>query len=618
MKYKVLLIPNYESYDETLTSDYVENMLISWGINYDLQEPLEQLTLDKIITNNTLNYIVIIVTKEFSKFSSSEIGVLENVSKNFGVSLISFYSCSDQRSNNFFGIKEKSGTKYVYNFKIQNNLDFVTDGLNDRNLKGARVFDIVLNSNALKIVDGEGTPVFFVNQYGKGINYYFNFEPSGWLEIDGRQLLLKRSIIQNSKNGFFYFDLEGTIILRMDDPLSNNVTTWSDTQSYQPFNYKRMDQKDWEETVNVLKEFNAGMSISAVPGYVDDGNPARGRLYKNGVEVINRQCGTEYDSKDMKYIFISGLRAGKVLDHEEEFKGIKNSLESYEKIDIQQHGYTHTEMNRSALCAASDKYTNSKWFAEFYHLYNGTNVSYSEQWDAIQKGYNKLIQWFDYEPSIFIPPQNAISSNTTELLENFNFKVMSTFDFTFLRKKKSFTNPFIQTHSVKSMYWLANPRLKWIAKTFPMVIYFHDLDITYFGIEWLQEFLTGWKEMGIEIFLSFGEFLGYVLSKVEGEYSYNRGIYTLKITVDISNTGGPQNLKSSRYFNKRKIKIRFKIPESWKRFPFYRFGQISETSLKSPFLNKDIIEFEFNPFEDEVVQSKSLIMEVPVLKKLNN
>jgi len=604
VRYKVLLVEGSDNYDEYINSFYIEKMLISWNIPFDKLKASQRITSELLKKGITLQYSSVILSRSSYYLNNEETNILKNLSRDYGLSVMSFFNFIDDRLAPIFGIKSFLGLKSAYTYDFLTDVDpFITKGFEGEKLFGGYYMGVQTEPSVRKYVLGNGEPVFFSYQYNKGANYYFGFAPSNWKIYDGRHLLLRRAILQNSGLGFLYFDLEGTLLMRFDDPLAP-VVALSDPGGAPYFpSSKKMDRTDWKKTVEVLKKHNAGMSLLVVTGFPDDANPSRGKLFKNGVEIISRTCGTVYDTKDLKYQFVSGTRAGKIMDFEEEYKALKEAMD-YEKIDIQQHGWTHYDLHRWVWCASPSKYSPESWAIEFYHSYNGTDASYSEQWNAIEKGYNNIKSWFGVEPAFFAFPANTYSRNTFDVLKNFGYRMANGIgkDLFILKDGKFIVPFFIETTSAKLLQW--NPYLVniWIPRSFPFIVYTHDYELLYFGFDWFDWWFEQFEKMNVKNFMTFGELMGYLLSEVEAVVRPE--LYGMTFTIDISNTGGPNDLPSSRYFSTRNMKILFKVPKKWVGHKELGGKEVVEIKL-DPFKEKTFYVGRFNISEKESWREKA-------------
>ncbi len=602
VRYRVLLVEGTNTYEEYQNSFFIEKMLISWNIPFDKLKVNQRITNDTLKKGINLLYSTVILSRASLNLNFDEITILKSFSGDFGGSVISFFNLPDQRLAPILGIQNFSGLRTENRFDFADFNSFITEGFQGSRLYGGLYMGVSPLQSIERYVYAGADPVFFSYKYNKGVNYYFAFNISDWDIYDGRHLLLRRAILQNSGFGFLYFDLEGTLLMRFDDPLAP-VVALSDPAGLPYFpSSKKMDRNDWKQTLEVLKKHNAGMSLLLTTGFPDDADPSRAKLFKNGVEIKGRTCGTVYDTKDLKYQFVSGTRAGKIMDFEEEYLALKEAME-YEKLDLHQHGWTHYDLHRWAWCSSPTKYNAAFWVREFYHFYNGTDASYSEQWNAIEKGYNNIRTWFGMEPAFFAFPANAYSKNTLEVLKDFGYRMANGIEKDlFILKNNKFISPFfIETTSAKLLQW--NPYLVniWIPRAFPFIVYTHDYELLYFGIDWLDWWLEQFKKMGVKNFMTFGELLGYLLSEVEAVVRPE--IYGMTFTIDISNTGGPKNLPSSRYFSTRKMKLLFKVPDKWKGHKELEGKEIIEIKL-DPFKEKTFYVGRFNVSEQDNVREK--------------
>ncbi len=583
-KYQVLLLGSENSDVEKENTAMMEEMLLSWNIPY---QKLIKVSLSKeiFLKKRTLHYTTAIITRYFKSFSDEEIEILKKISKNYGLSIISFFPFVDDKGKELFGIEEisKERLKSV-SFDMIKKDEFLCGDFSLGEVFRGGEFLKIRGKREGVILKSRGLPVFFYHKYGKGVNYYFNFDPKNFLYFDGKHVFLRRAIFQNSGNGFVYFDLEGVCVLRCDDPLRN--ISWEDDQSYQRFYYKRMGIREWRELIKILKKHEAGMSFAVVTGFKEDGEKERGELYIRGKKVEERVCGQIFDSRDVKYIFKLKERKGISLDYEEEFEGLKSALDSYNNIDIQQHGYIHLNPENS-WCNALDKHNDSGWGVEFFNYKENKDISENYQKFAIEEGYKRIVDWFGLEPVVFVPPGLLVSSNTHKILKEFGYKYY--FDKFTLRR---FVNGdyrnlrFVYVVPVKKLEWWVNPSYFRIFRALPTILGLHDVDFTYFGFNWFDSFLWSWKREGVKRFISLGEFVGILSTKVYAEYDGKK----VNLVVDVSEPVGPKNLKNSRFFREKEMVLDLKIPERWKKKFKKGVIQISIPPFKDNLSFKKVIE----------------------------
>ncbi len=590
-KYEVLLIGGGESELEKSFESVVEGMLISWNIPFKKIEVERRgpgvqrgsIGKDLFLKDNKVLFTSVIITRKFDGFSNDDIKILKKISKKYGVSIISFFSLCDSRSKEIFGIEKLSSEKVrSVAFYMRNKEEYLCGSFEKEEVFRGDEFLKIKTRNAKVILKSKEFPIFFYNKFGKGVNYYFNFSPRAWNVFDGKHVFFRRAIFQNSGNGFIYFDFEGLVVLRCDDPLRN--ISWEDDQSYQKFYYKRMGIKDWESLVDLLRKHNAGMSLAVVTGFKDDGEKGRGDLYVNGKRIEKRYCGQIFDSKDVKYIF--KIKNMEVLDYEEEFEGLKLALKKYENLDIQPHGFIHLNPEES-WCNATNKHNDFEWGVEFFHFFEKRDIPEGYQKFAVEESYRRVLSWFDTEPSVFVPPGLLVSSNTENVLKEFGYR----YYFDGFQLKKFFNDEFkplsfVYVVPVKELEWWVKPSYKRTFISLPVVLGLHDADFTYFGLDWFDRFLTAWKNEGAKRFVSLGEFVSMLSSKVYAEYDGRK----VKMVVDISEPIGPKNLETSKFFSKRNMLLTLRIPDKWKR----KIGKDAMEIVVPPFKKNKIFEREIN------------------------
>ncbi|MGQ9617351.1 MAG: hypothetical protein ACUVUG_00115 [Candidatus Aminicenantia bacterium] len=589
-KYKVLLLGSDKSKAEKDYTSLIEEMLLSWNIPYEKINN-SRLSKEIFLKNGKFQFTTVIVTKNFDEFEKRELKLLKRFSHNYGISIVSFFSFIDERGKEIFGLEEVSKDKLKsIAIKMRKREDFLCGDFNlNENFLGKELIKLKTRK-AVVILESKRIPVFLYYRYGKGFNYYFNISPEAWKITDGKVVFLRRAIFKNSGNGFIYFGLEGVCALRCDDPLRN--IAWEDDQSYQKFYYRRMGKKDWEELLKVLKKHDAGMSLAVVTGFKDDGDRRRGEIYVNGEKVERRICGRIYDSKDVKYVFNTREKKGVFLDYEEEFEGLKYALENYKNLDIQQHGFVHLNPDLS-WCNATDKYTNFLWGVEFYNGILKGDVSEDLQKIALEEGYNRILKWFKREPIIFVPPGLLVSGNSQKILKDFGYKYY--FD-KFTLKKLVNGNyrdlSFVPVVPIKEIEWGVYPSYIRSFSTLPTILGLHDVDFTYFGIDWFDNFLSLWRKSGVRKFISLGALLNMLSTKIDAEFDGEE----IKLNLDISEASGPKNLDSSRFFSDKEMILNLKLPERW----------VEK-------LGEETVEIVIPPFKERVAYKENII-----LNKLKN
>ena len=112
-----------------------------------------------------------------------------------------------------------------------------------------------------------------------------------------------------------WHELEGSLVLRMDDPGgAQNVYL-------RGWTYPKLIESEWGELGADLRRRHGRLSICYVSGWVDDGDAARGTLEVGG-QPVARVPGRVHPSPLVTYRDRAGLAPGAVHDYEAEYRGI--------------------------------------------------------------------------------------------------------------------------------------------------------------------------------------------------------------------------------------------------------------------------------------------------------
>ena len=374
------------------------------------------LEMNSLIEDKNLKYSIIIIAMPLDNISNSSINAIKNASKDYGVSIISCYDYLDPRINDIFGISKVLGDEESNEIRIDGNF-LITEGLEDLTIKNeykSKIKKIVINED-VRIVAYTFpglSPVVITKRYGNATNYYFAIEQNGFLEdFNVMHDLVRNSIIENSGHGMAFFNLNGNILLRMDDP-GASIKIYSDY-----CHYPELNGSDWKNILAILNKYNITLNIGYNSGWVDDGNITRGILYinKTRVDDKNRVCGKIYDSRDVFYIGKEGWLPGKKWDYTNEYKYLLDaSIKNL--VDIAAHGYTHITPNLILWCN-STKYFSNWWKVELGDMENDSydiTPSYSEQKFIIEKSSSNIKNWFNKSPTTMILPCHRRSYDTED------------------------------------------------------------------------------------------------------------------------------------------------------------------------------------------------------------
>ena len=140
---------------------------------------------------------------------------------------------------------------------------------------------------------------------------------------------------------------------------------------------------------------------------------------------------------------------------------IKAAFES-QIINIANHGLTHCVLGKHL----PKLFTSNRKFHREYWDWVDSDV----QRNNISKSQDIFNSWLNFEPYIFVPPGNVYSHKTIDILENYNFKYIST---NRLDDKNNYKIKFIKPENVFA---------------------FHDRELKLFGIKWLKSNIEKLKD----------------------------------------------------------------------------------------------------------------------------
>jgi hypothetical protein len=341
----------------------------------------------------------------------------------------------------------------------------------------------------------DGIPLVTARRVGQGMVAVLGFHPSEGRDSDGAvTALLKHLLIWGALAPVAWLDLEGSLILRMDDPGgAQNVYLrhWS---------YPKLGESEWAQISAELKQRHARLTIGYVSGWVDDGDPQRGDLTLKG-RSPQRLPGTVYPSPLVQYRDSAGHLPGTLHDYESEFRGIQ-ALRLAGLGDVELHGYTHLYPDTTIWSQAADRYENPDWFRELGKMAAPILANLPPERHPLKLGIDALSQYFATFPTTLICPGDEWTEATLERALDLGIRLVSSY-YLALRHQDRFC---WATH-VGAPY-LNEPDAAWFDAGLPVVGYFHDLEPAVEGVSWLQQWLARWQEAGARKFIDFRELAG--------------------------------------------------------------------------------------------------------------
>jgi hypothetical protein len=341
----------------------------------------------------------------------------------------------------------------------------------------------------------DGAPCIAVRDVGRGAVATLGFHPSRARDADGTvTALLRHLLVFGSRAPVASLDFADTMVLRMDDPggaQNVHLTSWL---------YSKLGEQDWAAIGQDLRERDARLSIGYTPGWVDDGDRARGELSVAGRHV-DRIAGAVHESPLVTYIQSSGERAAVRHDYGSEFRGIQ-ALRAAGLADVELHGFTHMHPDTRAWATATDRYDRVSWFRELGATAAGSGTH------ALTRGVAASRQIFGIPPTTLIPPGDEWTNAALELALALGLHLVSSY-YLALRDR----NRFCWTTHVCAPY-LDRPDAAWFHSGLPVVGFFHDRDVALAGPGWMAEHLDRWESAGARRFIDFRELAAAVGRRV--------------------------------------------------------------------------------------------------------
>jgi hypothetical protein len=306
--------------------------------------------------------------------------------------------------------------------------------------------------------------------------------------------LLKHLLIYSSATPVAWLDLEGTMVLRMDDPGgAQNVHSrhWS---------YPKLGEAAWASINADLQRRNARLSVCYVAGWVDDGDAARGTLEVDGHQP-RRLPGKVYPSPLVKYYDHAGHAPGTLHDYSAEFRGIQ-ALRLAGLGDVELHGYTHMHPDTNAWVKAPDRYEGGPamcWYRELGKAAQATLATRSPEQHPLALGITAVQQLFNVHPSTLICPGDQWTPDILERALDLGLQMVGSYYLAIRDGAR-----FCWTQHVCAPY-LNEPDAAWFDAGLPVVGYFHDYELALEGVSWMSQCLDQWQDAGAKQFIDFRE-----------------------------------------------------------------------------------------------------------------
>jgi hypothetical protein len=360
----------------------------------------------------------------------------------------------------------------------------------------------------------DGAPLATVRRVGLGAVATLGFHPSAARDADGAATaLLRRLLVRGSRRPVAWLDLERTLVLRMDDPGGAQNVHWRD------WCYPKLDERGWAAIGAELEWRRARLSVCYTPGWVDDGDTARGRLLVDE-RPAERRAGAVWDAPRVRYEDTGGHAPGTSHDYAAEYRGIE-ALRRAGLADVELHGHTHLHPELDAWARAGDRYSAQRWFRELGRPAAAALARLPPGRHPLELGREALERLFGTRPTTLVPPGDEFTDAVVEKALELGFRLVESY---YLALREG--NRFCWCQHVCAPYLdLADPA--WLAAGLPVVGYFHDNDVTSEDVGWLRRWLDAWQEAGVERMLDFRELAAAVDRRLELEQE--RGGLVLRV-----------------------------------------------------------------------------------------
>jgi hypothetical protein len=399
-----------------------------------------------------------------------------------------------------------------------------------------------LDSSALELSPGtaawatlDGAPLVAARPVGRGVVATLGFHPSRMRDVDGAATaLLKHLLIWGCPDPVAWLELEGTLVLRMDDPGgAQNVHSRS-------WSHVKLGEADWAAIGADLRRRDGRMSIGYVAGWVDDGDAMRGELEVAG-HPSRRVPGRVHPSPLVTYRDRAGHAPGMLHDYDAESRGIR-ALRAAGLAEVEMHGHTHMHPDSAAWAQAPDRYEAMSWYRELGSPADATIAARPPDEHPLALGLAAFRRFFDVHPTTLICPGEQFTNAVLERALDLGFQLVGSY-YLALRDGER----FCWSQHVCAPY-LDLPRPAWFDAGLPVVGYFHDRDLALEGVGWMGRWLDRWQAAGARRLLDFRELAAAVGRRFQLEPSAggpflrvtNDGAPTLvrPVTVGIRVPGG--------------------------------------------------------------------------------
>jgi hypothetical protein len=326
-------------------------------------------------------------------------------------------------------------------------------------------------------------PIAVVRRVGRGAVLTLGLDPSSARDADGSvTALLRELLVTHARAPIAWLDWSGTLVLRMDDP-------GSPESAYRAgWRYPKLGGAAWGRIGDDLRRRGARMSAAYVPTFVDDGDRARGRLEIAG-RPAERRAGALHPSRTVRY-----EAPGLTWDGADEHTGLAKQ-HALGTIDVELHGHTHVHPDRGAWAAAADRYESERWYRDL--VVTADDLADDEH--PLIRGLAELTIGFGARPRALVCPGDTWTTDALVRALGLGFDLVSSY-YLGLRDH----GRWVWCQHVCAPY-LDTADARWFAAELPVVGYFHDMEPSVHGTEWLAAQLDMWAAAGATRMISLGD-----------------------------------------------------------------------------------------------------------------
>jgi hypothetical protein len=341
----------------------------------------------------------------------------------------------------------------------------------------------------------DGAPLIAARRVGCGVIATLGFHPSRARDRDGLvTALLRHLLIWGAGGPVAWLDLTATLVIRMDDPggaQNVHLRSW-----YSP----KLGEADWARIRADLKERDARLSVAYVSGWVDDGDPARGRLTV-GRRTPRRVPGRVYPSPLVRYEDHAGHGPGTLHDYASEFRGIC-ALRAAGAGDVELHGYTHMHPDTDRWSHASDRYEATSWFRELGTTAAAALGARPPARHPLAMGMRALRRYFEICPTTLVSPGDEWTDGSLGHALDLGLDLVSNYHLAIRDGER-----FCWTTAICAPH-LSQPGAGWFNAGLPVVASFHDRDPVLEGAAWVSRWLDTWRTAGARRLIDLRELAG--------------------------------------------------------------------------------------------------------------